>query len=68
MNLKKGDKVKLKNDIDLAIWCIKINEGVVLETSSYGPIETMVTAQFGNRRVHVANTHLEAFNEGSSTT
>jgi len=66
--LKKGDKVRLKNDIDLAIWCIKINEGIVLETRSYGPIETMVTADFGNRRVHIANTHLEVANEESSTT
>jgi hypothetical protein len=58
-SLKKGDKVKLKNDIDLAIWCVKINEGIVLDARSYGSIETMVTVDFGSRRVHIADTYLD---------
>ena len=62
-NLKKGDKVRLKNDIDLAIWCVKNNVGIVLETSAYGPIESMITADFGNRRVHITNNGLERINE-----
>ncbi len=58
--LKKGDKVRFKNDIDLAIWCVKINEGIVLDTRAYGAIETMVTVDFGSRRVQIADTHLDA--------
>ena len=57
--LKKGDKVRFKNDINLAIWCVKINEGIVLDARLYNAIELMVTADFGNRRVQISDTHLD---------
>ena len=61
--LNKGDKVRLKNDADLAIWHVKVNEGIVLDARSYGSFETMVTADFGSRRVHIADTYLAVISD-----
>ncbi len=56
--LKKGDRVSLKHDTDLAIWCVKKNEGIVLDTKSYGLFESMVTVDFESRRVHISDKYL----------
>ena len=61
--LNKGDKVRLKNDVDLAIWGVKVNEGIVLDARSYGAFETMVTADFKSRRVHISDKYLSVLSD-----
>lgn len=61
--LNKGDRVRLKHDVDLAIWRVKDNAGIVLDARSYGSSQTMVTADFGSRRVHIADTYLAVIND-----
>jgi hypothetical protein len=61
--LKKGDRVRLKQDTDLAIWSIKKNDGIVLDTKSYGLFESMVTVDFAGRRVHISDMYLSAISD-----
>ena len=61
--LNKGDKVRLKNDVDLAIWRVKVNEGTVLDTKSYGLFESMVTADFESRRVYISDKYLSVLSD-----
>ena len=61
--LNKGDKVRLKNDVDLAIWRVKVNEGTVLDTKSCGLFESMVTVDFESRRVHISDKYLSVLSD-----
>lgn len=57
--MKVGECVKFKDESQLLTWDVQVNAGRVIESRQYGPKEAMVTAQFGNKRVHVAESQLE---------
>jgi hypothetical protein len=58
--VKRGQKVRLKDDEQAAKWLIDINSGTVVESRAYGPNEAMVTVDFVTRRIHVSHVFLEA--------
>jgi len=58
--VKRGQKVKLKDNEQAAKWLIDVNYGTIIESRAYGPNEAMVTVDFVTRRIHISHSFLEA--------
>ncbi len=58
-NYKLGKKVRFSKMRDARLWSVGDAVGVIIGTQAYGPSETMVTVDFGSRRVYVAHVLLE---------
>lgn len=58
-SIQIGECVKFKDESQLLTWNIQVNAGRVIDVRQYGPKEAMVTAQFGDKRVHVGQSQLD---------
>lgn len=59
--MTQGTRVRLKNMFDVNIWRVNTDLGVVVNIRKFGPIESMVTARFGDKRIHISDSRLEVY-------
>jgi hypothetical protein len=58
-SLSVGSVVSFIDDVEYKKWNVTSKRGIVLDVRSYGPIESMVTAKFGDCRIYVADRMLQ---------
>jgi hypothetical protein len=56
---KVGDRVRFRDPSHDQSWFLKESVGFVVGITTYGALESMVTARFGGQGVHVAGKFLE---------
>ena len=58
MKFTPGNRVKFKNPVHEKYWFLTESIGVVTNSRQFGPVETMVTARFGDRTLHTSSVNL----------
>ena len=58
-DFKVGDPVRFRDPAHERSWFLDEREGFVVETAQYNPIDTMITARFGRRSVHISDHFFE---------
>ncbi len=55
---KTGTLVRFKDDSMMRQWFVTEPIGIVKSSRQFGPVESMVTAMFGNKSVHTSSVNL----------